>query len=53
MRRRDAADLFLALVSHPPEKIRASALAAYQMSFGVPLPAVTSRTVHDNAVWRH
>ena len=53
MRRRDVADLFLALVSHPPEKIRAGALAAYQKSFGVPLPVVTSRTVRDNVVWRH
>ena len=53
MRRRDIADFFLALVSHPPERIRSGAVAAYARSFGVPLPAVTSRTVHDNRAWRH
>jgi hypothetical protein len=53
MRRRDVADLFLALVSHPPANIRDGAGAAYAKSFGVPLPNVTSRTVRDNTAWRH
>ncbi len=53
MRRRDIADLFLAIVSHPVERIRAGALAAYQKSFGESLPTVASRTVRDNATWRH
>ena len=53
MRRRDVADLFLAVVSHPPASIRSGAVAAYQKSFGVALPTVASRTVHDHAAWRH
>jgi hypothetical protein len=53
MRRRDVADLFLAIVSHPPATIRSGAVAAYQKSFGVPLPTVASRTVHDHTAWRH
>jgi hypothetical protein len=53
MRRRDVADLFLAIASHPPEKIRAGALSAYQKCFGIPLPSVTSRKVNDNTAWRH
>ncbi|HEX6274180.1 MAG TPA: hypothetical protein VFZ53_14125 [Polyangiaceae bacterium] len=53
MRRRDVADLFLALASHPPVKIRAAAGAAYAKSFGVPLPNVASRIVRDNTPWRH
>jgi hypothetical protein len=53
MRRRDVADLFLAIVSHPPERIRAGAVAAYAKSFGEPLPSVASRTVHDHPSWRH
>ncbi|HVR21632.1 MAG TPA: hypothetical protein VMS65_18080 [Polyangiaceae bacterium] len=53
MRRRDVADLFLAIVSHPPASIRSGAVAAYQKSFGVPLPTVASRTVHDHVAWRH
>lgn len=53
MRRRDVADLFLAIVSHPPERIRSGAAAAYQKGFGAPLPTVASRTVHDHAAWRH
>jgi hypothetical protein len=53
MRRRDVADLFLALASHPPDRIRSAAVASYAKSFGMPLPAVTSRTVSDNPTWRH
>jgi hypothetical protein len=53
MRRRDVADLFLAIVSHPPDRIRSGATAAYEKSFGAPLPSVASRTVHDNTAWRH
>jgi hypothetical protein len=53
MRRRDVADLFLALVSHPPAKLRDAARTAFATSFGVPLPAVTRRDVRDNRPWRH
>jgi hypothetical protein len=53
MRRRDVADLFLAVASHPPGGIRAGAASAYQKSFGVPLPAVERRSVRDNVAWRH
>jgi hypothetical protein len=53
MRRRDISDLFLAVVSHPPANIRSGAAAAYAKSFGIPLPAVSKRTVHDNETWRH
>jgi hypothetical protein len=53
MRRRDVAELFLAVVSHPPSRIRDGAVAAYAKSFGVPLPSVTRRAVHDNPAWRH
>jgi hypothetical protein len=53
MRRRDVADLFLAIVSHPPANIRSGAVAAYQKSFGIALPSVESRSVYDNAAWRH
>jgi hypothetical protein len=53
MRRRDIADLFLAIVSHPPERIRTGAVAAWAKSFGEPLPSVTNRSIHDNRTWRH
>jgi hypothetical protein len=53
MRRRDIADLFLAVVSHPPEKIRSGASAAYVKSFGIALPNVSKRDVRDNETWRH
>ena len=53
MRRRDVADLFLALVSHPPDRIRTAAAASYAKSFGIPLPPVTSRAVSDGRTWRH
>jgi hypothetical protein len=53
MRRRDVADLFLAIVSHPPERIRSGAVAAWAKSFGEPLPSVKNRTVRDNPAWRH
>jgi hypothetical protein len=53
MRRRDVADLFLAVASHPPAGLRAGAASAYQKSFGVPLPAVERRSVRDNVTWRH
>ena len=53
MRRRDISDLFLAIVSHPPDKIRSGAAVAYAKSFGMDLPTVSKRTVHDNETWRH
>jgi hypothetical protein len=53
MRRRDIADLFLAIVSHPPERIRTGAVVAWAKSFGEPLPSVTNRSIHDNRTWRH
>ena len=46
-------DLFLAIASHPPANIRSGAAAAYAKSFGIPLPTVSKRTVHDNQTWRH
>jgi len=53
MRRRDISDLFLAIASHPPANIRSGATAAYAKSFGIPLPSVSKRIVHDNETWRH